>query len=132
MHLCQIPRYSRSHHQRHIGYGRAIAKLPSLLIIPFVLLAGKLAEKRDFIRLLRVGLWLFAASGVLYLFSSRMWQLMAVSALLGIGAGLIIPLSTGFISRYFTGEYRVRQFGYSSALTNMKMVLDMGIDYCIY
>ena len=100
-----------------------LTSLPSLLIIPLVLLAGKLAEKRDFIRLLRVGLWLFAASGVLYLFSSRMWQLMAVSALLGIGAGLIIPLSTGLISRYFTGEYRVRQFGYSSAITNMTLVV---------
>jgi len=100
-----------------------LTSLPSLLIIPFVLLAGKLAEKRDFIRLLRVGLWLFAASGLLYLFSSRMWQLMAVSALLGIGAGLIIPLSTGLISRYFTGEYRVRQFGYSSAITNMTLVV---------
>ena len=100
-----------------------LTSLPSLLIIPFVLLAGKLAEKRDFIRLLRVGLWLFAASGVLYLFSSRMWQLMAVSALLGIGAGLIIPLSTGLISRYFTGEYRVRQVGYSSAITNMTLVV---------
>lgn len=100
-----------------------LTSLPSLLIIPFVLLAGKLAEKRDFIRLLRVGLWLFAASGVLYLFSSRMWQLMAVSALLGIGAGLIIPLSTGLISRYFTGGYRVRQFGYSSAITNMTLVV---------
>lgn len=100
-----------------------LTSLPSLLIIPFVLLAGKLAEKRDFIRLLRVGLWLFAASGLLYLFSSKMWQLMAVSALLGIGSGLIIPLSTGLISRYFTGEYRVRQFGYSSAITNMTLVV---------
>lgn len=100
-----------------------LTSLPSLLIIPFVLLAGKLAEKRDFIRLLRVGLWLFAAIGVLYLFSSKMWQLMAVSALLGIGAGLIIPLSTGLISRYFTGEYRVKQFGYSSAITNMTLVV---------
>lgn len=100
-----------------------LTSLPSLLIIPFVLLAGKLAEKRDFVRLLRVGLWLFAASGVLYLFSSEMWQLMAVSALLGVGAGLIIPLSTGLISRYFTGEYRVRQFGYSSAITNMTLVV---------
>lgn len=42
---------------------------------------------------------------------------------LGIGAGLIIPLSTGLISRYFTGEYRVRQFGYSSAITNMTLVV---------
>lgn len=100
-----------------------LTSLPSLLIIPFVLLAGKLAEKRDFIRLLRVGLWMFATSGLLYLFSSKMWQLMAVSALLGIGSGLIIPLSTGLTSRYFTGTYRVKQFGYSSAITNVTLVV---------
>ena len=69
-----------------------LSSLPSLLIIPFILLAGKLAEKRDFVRLLRAGLWMFAASGVLYLFSTKMWQLIAVSALLGIGAGLILSL----------------------------------------
>ena len=100
-----------------------LSSLPSLLIIPFILLAGKLAEKRDFVRLLRAGLWMFAASGVLYLFSTKMWQLIAVSALLGIGAGLIIPLFTGLISRYFTGTYRVKQFGYSSAITNVTLVV---------
>ena len=30
-----------------------LSSLPSLLIIPFILLAGKLTEKRDFVRLLR-------------------------------------------------------------------------------
>ena len=100
-----------------------LTSLPSLLIIPFVLLAGKLAEKRDFVRLLKAGLWMFAASGVLYLFSDKMWQLMVVSALLGIGSGVIIPLSTGLVSRYFTGEYRVKQLGYSSAITNVTLVV---------
>ncbi len=100
-----------------------LTSLPSLLIIPFVLLAGKLAEKRDFVRLLKAGLWMFATSGVLYLFSDKMWQLMVVSALLGIGSGVIIPLSTGLVSRYFTGEYRVKQFGYSSAITNVTLVV---------
>lgn len=100
-----------------------LSSLPSLLIIPFILLAGKLSEKRDFVSLLRAGLWMFAASGILYLVSTEMWQLLAVSALLGIGAGLIIPLSTGLISRYFTGAQRVKQFGYSSAITNMTLVV---------
>ena len=52
-----------------------LTSLPSLLIIPFILLGGKLTEKVDYVRVLKVGLWLFAASGILYLISNRMWQL---------------------------------------------------------
>lgn len=100
-----------------------LTSLPSLLIIPFILLGGKLTEKVDYVRVLKVGLWLFAASGILYLISNRMWQLIVVSALLGIGAGLIIPLSTGLVSRYFVGTYRVKQFGLSSAITNFTLVI---------
>lgn len=100
-----------------------LSSLPSLLIIPFILLAGKLAERVNFIRLLQLGLVLFAASGILYLMSGRMWQLIAVSALLGVGSGLIVPLSTGLISKYFVGEYRVKQFGLSSAITNVTLVV---------
>jgi len=81
-----------------------LTSLPSLLIIPFIL-------------------WLFAASGILYLISNKMWQLIVVSALLGIGSGLIIPLSTGLISKYFVGTYRVKQFGLSSAITNFTLVI---------
>lgn len=100
-----------------------LTSLPSLLIIPFVLLGGKLTEKVDFVRILQIGLWFFAASGVLYLLSNKMWQLIVVSALLGIGSGLIIPLSTGLISRYFVGAYRVKQFGLSSSITNFTLVI---------
>lgn len=100
-----------------------LTSLPSLLIIPFILLAGKLAERVNFIRLLQIGLALFAISGFLYLLSGKMWQLIAVSALLGVGSGLIVPLSTGLISKYFTGKYRVKQFGLSSAITNVTLVV---------
>lgn len=100
-----------------------LTSLPSLLIIPFILLGGKLTEKVDYVRVLQIGLWLFAASGVLYLISTEMWQLIVVSALLGIGSGLIIPLSTGLISKYFVGAYRVKQFGLSSAITNVTLVM---------
>lgn len=100
-----------------------LTSLPSLLIIPFILLGGKLTEKVDFVRILKIGLWLFAASGILYLISNKMWQLIVVSALLGIGSGLIIPLSTGLISKYFVGTYWVKQFGLSSAITNFTLVI---------
>lgn len=100
-----------------------LSSLPSLLIIPFILLAGKLTEKFDFIKLLQTGLGIFALSGVLYLLSDRMWQLIAVSAMLGVGSGMIVPLSTGLISKYFVGPSRVKQFGLSSAITNVTLVI---------
>lgn len=100
-----------------------LTSLPSLMIIPFVLLAGKLTERIDNIRLLQVGLVIFVLSGVLYLMSNKMWQLVAVSGLLGVGSGLIIPLSTGLIGRFFVGRYRTKQFGLSSAITNLTLVI---------
>lgn len=100
-----------------------LSSLPSLLIIPFIILSGKLTEKINNILLLQVGLVIFSLSGILYLLSTKMWQLVAVSALLGIGSGLIVPLSTGLISRFFTGAYRTKQFGLSSAITNVTLVL---------
>lgn len=100
-----------------------LTSLPSLLIIPFILLAGKLTERVNFIRLLQVGLAVFALSGILYLLADKMWQLIAISAMLGVGSGMIIPLSTGLITKYFTGAYRVKQFGFSSAITNITLVV---------
>ena len=52
-----------------------------------------------------------------------MWLLILVSCLTGIGAGIIIPLSTGYIVDYFTGDYRIRQLGYSSSINNLTLVL---------
>lgn len=100
-----------------------LSSLPSLLIIPFIILAGKLTERVNFIRLLQVGLAIFALSGILYLLADKMWQLVAISAMLGVGSGMIVPLSTGLISKYFTGSYRVKQFGFSSAITNITLVV---------
>lgn len=100
-----------------------LTSLPSLLIIPFVLLAGHLTSHVSYYKLLSCGLWLFLLSGVLYFFCGTMWQLIAVSALLGVGAGIIIPLSTSLVSRFFVGDYRTQQFGYSSAISNFTLVL---------
>ncbi len=100
-----------------------LTSLPSLLIIPFVLLSGKLSIGRDKIRLLILGLSLFFGSGILYFFATSMTALIAISCILGIGAGIMIPLSTGLIVDYFRGAYRVKQLGLSSAINNITLVL---------
>ena len=100
-----------------------LTTLPSLLIIPFILLAGYMIERVGYMRLLVIGLWMFLVCGALYFVCGSMGELIAVSALLGVGAGIIVPLSTVLVSKFFTGEERTRQFGYVSAITNIALVV---------
>lgn len=100
-----------------------LSSLPSLLIIPFVLLSGKLSEGRRQIDLLLWGLAIFFVSGVACMVAKSMAWLILISCILGIGAGMVIPLSTGLVVEYFTGDYRIRQLGYSSAINNLALVL---------
>ncbi len=100
-----------------------LTSLPSLLIIPFVLIAGHLSVGKDKIKLLAAGLTIFFLSGVACLFANSMMWLIIISCILGIGAGMIVPLSTGLVVDYFTGDYRVRQLGISSAINNLTLVI---------
>ncbi len=99
-----------------------LGSLPSLLIIPFILISGYLTQKVNMFKLLIVGLVLFGGTGVLYLVASKMWQLLIISVLLGIGAGIIVPLSTGLISVFFSGKARTKQLGLNSAISNLTVV----------
>ena len=99
-----------------------LTSLPNLLIIPFVLLSGKISESKGKIPLLILGLGIFLLCGILYFFANSMNALIMISCFLGIGAGLIIPLSTGLIADVFSGKYRTQQLGLSSSITNITLV----------
>lgn len=92
--------------------------LPNLLIIPFVLLSGKLSLARHKILIVVFALVLFTACAVAYLFASSMMQLIIISCLLGCGAGLLIPFSTGLIADTFSGNYRLKEMGVQSGISN--------------
>ena len=100
-----------------------LASAPALLIIPFVLLAGRLSVGRDKTRLLLTGLSIFLASGIACFVCKSIGQLIAASAILGIGAGIVIPFSTGLVVDIFVGRQRIQQLGLSSAINNMTLVL---------
>ena len=100
-----------------------LTTLPSLLIIPFILFAGYISNRVGYIKLLYIGLWMFLLSGALYFVSGTIGQLIAVSALLGVGAGIIIPFSTSLVSMFFSGKERSKQYGYVSAITNITLVV---------
>ena len=100
-----------------------LATISSLVVIPFILLSGRLSINRDRKTILIIGLGLFLFSSILYLQADSIEALLWISVLLGVGAGMIIPLSKGLIAIYFSGEQRQRQLGISSGVTNTSLVL---------
>ncbi|MBE6176076.1 MAG: MFS transporter [Rikenellaceae bacterium] len=100
-----------------------LESLPSLMIIPFMLLAGRWSMRGNKIAMLTLGCAIFLLSGLGSLLARSLMELILLGALMGIGAGIIIPLSTGFIVDYFTGDIRLRQLGISSAINNLTLVL---------
>lgn len=100
-----------------------LESLPSFIIVPFILLAGRLSLRINKKKLLIWGLSIFFICSVVYPFANKMWLLLMISAVLGIGAGLVIPFSTGLVADYFSGKYRSRQLGLVSSITNLSLVL---------
>lgn len=100
-----------------------LESLPSFVIVPFILLAGRLSLRFDTKRLLIAGLGVFFACSLTYPFANRMWMLLAISGLLGVGAGLVVPFSTGLVADYFHGRRRTKQLGIVSAISNLTLVV---------
>lgn len=96
--------------------------LPNLVIIPFVLLSGKLSETKHKVLVITLGTILYIIAGALSIFSSSLASLIWLSCLLGAGCGLILPFSTGLIADVFTGKYRMKQMGIISAIGNIALV----------
>ncbi len=100
-----------------------LTMLPNLVIIPFVLLSGKLSETRHKVSVIALGTILYLVAGVWSIFANSLTELIWLSCLLGAGCGLILPFSTGLIADVFTGKYRVKQMGIISAIGNIALVL---------
>lgn len=99
-----------------------LSSIPSLMIIPFILLSGYLSAGYDRVKILVIGLIIYIVSGAACIFANSITMLIVLSTVLGIGAGMVIPLSTGFIARLFVGKYRTAQLGISSSISNLCLV----------
>lgn len=97
--------------------------LPNFVIIPFVLLAGKLSDYRHKMLLIVFALILFLGSGIGYLLSKGMTGLIIFSCLLGVADGILIPFAMGFVVNSFEGKYRTRNLGIKSATSNFGTVV---------
>ena len=100
-----------------------LTTLPNFIIIPFVLLSGKLSEAKHKIPIIVGALLLYSGCAIWYLFAGDMASLIIISCLLGCGAGLLIPFSTGLIAETFAGKIRMKQMGWQSGISNSTVVI---------
>lgn len=100
-----------------------LTMLPNLLIIPCLLLSGWLSQRKHKIGYVVASLVLFLMCGVAYLFASSMEEMIVISSLLGMSAGVLIPFSTGLLADTFAGPYRMRQMGLQSGISNLSVVV---------
>ena len=97
--------------------------LPNLVIIPFMLISGRLSVGHSQSLLVTVGLVIYLFAGVLYFFAGSMIELILISALLGVGCGIVVPLAGGLIGQYFVGAARVKYLGWKSGVSNFTIIL---------
>ncbi|MCR5403089.1 MAG: MFS transporter [Butyrivibrio sp.] len=94
-----------------------IVSMPALFIAGTNLFLFKPLCKRFRARTLLIfGLLLYTVFGCLAGLFSNILMILVCRALVGVGVGIIMPLSTGLLSFYFTRDKQGPLMGYSSAL----------------
>jgi MFS family permease len=96
-----------------------ILVLPGLIAVPFSLVAGKVAtfipKKTILLAAMAV---MFAGGLVPFVFHASITPLVVASAVIGVGLGFMIPISSALISDHFEGQQRGALFGVQSAVIN--------------
>ncbi len=96
-----------------------IISVPALFIVITNLYFPKLSRKYKAKGLLMVGLVLYTAGGVAAGLFSSIYLVLAARALVGIGVGIVMPMSTGLLAFYYTRDKQDRLMGYSSAMNQL-------------
>lgn len=98
----------------------AIATLPSLTAIPMTMLAGMIAGRRISYRALCcIGILIQFVGGLLPFFASSIEEILICRVLLGLGTGLVSPLTTTVTLALFSGEELSKQVGRNSMASNV-------------
>ena len=100
-----------------------IISVPALFIVITNFIFPKLCKVFSAKTLVLMGLLLYTAGGCASGLFDNIFAVLVMRALVGIGVGIIMPLSTGLLSYYFPPEKQVRLMGYSSAMNQMGVVI---------
>lgn len=93
--------------------------MPALFIVITNMLFGRLASRFGARTLTMAGLALYTVGGAAAGLFNSIWAVLVMRALVGVGVGIIMPLSTGLLTYYFAPEKREGLMGLSSAANQL-------------
>ena len=96
-----------------------IISTPALFIVLTSFVFQKLSEKYRARDLLMIGLAFYTLGGACAGIIDNIYCVLIFRAFVGIGVGIIMPMSTGLLSFYFTRDKQDVLMGYSSAMNQM-------------
>ena len=96
-----------------------VLTLPPLIIIPTGLISGRLAGRMPKRTIVLIGMVIYLLAGVGGGFMNSMFMLLVSRAFLGVGTGLIAPLSLSLIADFYKGDELSTTMGQSSAIATM-------------
>ncbi len=96
-----------------------VISIPALFIVIANMFFSRLAEKFGAKTLVMAGLLLYTVGGCTAGLFDSIFLVLAMRALVGLGVGIIMPLSTGLLSYYFPPEKQEGLMGWSSAMNQM-------------
>ena len=100
-----------------------IISVPALFIVITNYIFPKLCKLFGAKTLVLIGLLFYTAGGCAAGLFDNIFLVLVMRALVGVGVGIIMPLSTGLLSYYFKPEQQVGLMGYSSAMNQMGGVI---------
>ena len=96
-----------------------IISVPALFIVITNFIFPRLCRVSGAKTLVMIGLLLYTVGGCAAGFFDNIFVVLIMRAFVGIGVGIIMPLSTGLLSYYYSPEEQAGLMGYSSAMNQM-------------
>jgi MFS family permease len=100
-----------------------IISVPAIFIVITNMFFPRMCRHCKSKKLVLIGLVLYTVGGCAAGAFSNIYTVLAARALVGIGVGIVMPMSTGLLAFYFPPEKQAVYMGYSSAMNQMGGVI---------
>ncbi|MDH3650026.1 MAG: MFS transporter [Saprospiraceae bacterium] len=106
---------------------KLILSLPAILIAVSAPLAGRYIDRNGRIKLLYVGLILYAMAGSSAYLLNNLYYILVGRIFLGVSIGIIMTITVTLIGDYFEGEDRKQFLGFQTAFIGFAGVAFLGV-----